>query len=156
MSTTNARPVAALAIAIAAVAWLPRAEAALGEAASSIESDGRALTAARRGVAAHPRFTVETLQSDSATVREYVSPAGVVFAVAWDGLAQPDLTPLLGAHAGEYRAALEGTPRIRGRRSQRVVAENVVVETWGHMRHLQGRAYLPALLPGGVTIDDIK
>jgi hypothetical protein len=32
----------------------------------------------------------------------------------------------------------------------------VVVERWGHMRDLHGRAYLPALLPDGVTVDDLQ
>jgi hypothetical protein len=35
-------------------------------------------------------------------------------------------------------------------------ANNVVVEKWGHMRNLQGRAYAPALMPQGVSVDEIR
>jgi len=89
-------------------------------------------------------------------VREYLSPSGQVFAVAWDGLTHPDLAVLLGTYADEYRAASRETPRVRGQRNRRVEAPHVVVEMWGHMRHLQGRAYAPSLVPPGVDLDEIK
>jgi len=31
-----------------------------------------------------------------------------------------------------------------------------VVETWGHMRAMRGRAYVPALVPAGVALDEIR
>jgi len=37
-----------------------------------------------------------------------------------------------------------------------VRTDRVVVEKWGNMRNLQGRAYAPALIPPGVSIDEIK
>ena len=134
----------------------PRAQAALGESADSVESDRTALSAVRRAATARDAYTIQEIKSDAATVREYVSSSGVVFAVAWNGLSHPDLTPLLGSYAGEYREALRQTPRKPGRRHLQVKAERVVVEKWGHMRNLQGRAYVPALIPQGVSVDEIK
>ena len=89
-------------------------------------------------------------------MREFLTPAGTVFAVAWNGLVHPDLTTLLGAYDAEYRDARLQTPRMHGQKSTRVQGSRVVVETWGHMRNLCGRAYLPALLPTGVNVNEIQ
>ena len=134
----------------------PEARATLGEPAESISVDSRALSAARQGVTTRNRYTVEEVVSDANVVREYLTPSGIVFAIAWNGLSHPDLTPLLGSYVAEYRQALRKTPRTPGRRHFRVRADRVVVEKWGHMRNLQGRAYDPALIPPGVSIDEIK
>jgi hypothetical protein len=96
------------------------------------------------------------MQKGGTTIREFVSADGIVFAVAWNGIAHPDLRPLLGAYHGEYRDEALDSPHVKGRRSRRVAAENVVVERWGHPRDLHGRAYLPALLPPGVEIDALR
>lgn len=133
-----------------------RAHAALGESADSVESDRKALSAARYAATTRNAYTIQEVKSDAATVREYVSSSGVVFAVAWNGLSHPDLSPLLGSYAGEYRQALRQIPRKPGRRHLEVKGDRVVVETWGHMRNLQGRAYAPALIPQGVRVDEIK
>ena len=133
-----------------------QAGAALGETENSISSDRKALSAVHRATTVNNAYTIQEMQSESSTVREYVSSAGVVFAVAWNGRIHPDLTTLLGSYAGEYKAALQQTTRKRGLRRQQVSSGHVVVEKWGHMRNLQGRAYNPALVPSGVTIDEIR
>jgi hypothetical protein len=130
--------------------------AVLGESDDSIASDEKTLSAVRGAAAVRNGFTVHEIQSNATTVREYVSPSGVVFGIAWNGQIHPDLTPLLGTYAGEYNEALRQTPREPGRRPFSVKTDRVVVEKWGHMRNLQGRAYAPALIPPGVSIDDIK
>lgn len=137
------------------------ARATLGESDASVERDRRALemerapAVARGGVATLPSgVAVHQLASGGTTVREFVTPAGTVFAVAWSGMARPDLAPLLGAYHAGYRAAAARALPSRGPR--RVEAGAVVVETWGHARSLHGRAYLPALVPAGVSLDDLQ
>ncbi|HET6490543.1 MAG TPA: DUF2844 domain-containing protein [Syntrophales bacterium] len=130
--------------------------AALGEPVDSIESDRESLTAVRGAMTTHRDYTVHEIKTDSTLIREYVSPAGIVFAIAWNGVAYPDLTELLGSYAGEYQDALRQTPRIKGRRQLQVKTNRVVVEKWGHIRDLKGRAYAPDLIPPGVSIDAIK
>ncbi len=132
------------------------AQATLGEPAESVLSDRKALSAASGATTVRSGYTIQEVKSDSVTVREYISPSGIVFGIAWNGLIHPDLAPLLGSYAGEYEEALKQTPRKRGRRFSEVKAARIVVEKWGHMRNLQGRAYAPALMPPGVTIDEIK
>ncbi len=131
--------------------------ATLGESADSVSSDRIALSAENRTATTRKSFTVQEFESNGTFVREYISPSGIVFAVAWNGLTYPDLTPLLGSYAGEYKAALRQTPRRPGIiRRHAVRTEGVVVEKWGHMRNLQGRAYAPSLIPPGVSIEEIK
>ncbi|WP_246163117.1 DUF2844 domain-containing protein [Oryzomonas sagensis] len=135
---------------------VPRAGAALGGSADSVTTDRKALSAARRATTVGPGYTVQEIASDATNVREYVSRDGIVFAIAWNGLMHPDLTILLGSYVGEYQQAAQKTPRQMGQRRREVRGSRVVVEKWGHMRNLQGRAYVPALVPSGVPIDEIK
>jgi hypothetical protein len=150
------RLAARLLLALVALGAAPLARAGLGEPASSVAADQQKLAAARRQRDARTTHTIEHLVSDARTVREYVSPSGVVFAVAWDGLAPPDLSAVLGAYAAPVRraiAAQDAPPRSRARH---VEAAGAVVETWGHMRSVHGRAYVPALVPAGVSLDEIR
>lgn len=130
--------------------------AALGESVDSVEADRERLTAVRSAMTAHRDYTIHEIKTESTVVREYVSPSGIIFAIAWKGLVHPDLTELLGSYAGEYQEALRQTPRKQGRRQLQVKTNRVVVQKWGHIRDMKGRAYAPDLIPPGVSIDAIK
>ena len=130
--------------------------ATLGGSVDSIESDRKVLSAVRGGVAVQNDYTVQEIDYGGTAVREYASSSGVVFAIAWNGIRSPDLTTLLGSYADEYQKALQGTPHRPGVRHSSVKGDDVVVERWGQVRNLQGRAYAPALIPTGVSIDEIK
>jgi len=131
-------------------------QATLGESAASVQSDRKVLSALQRGTAVHDAFTVQEIQTGSTTVREYISPSGIVFGVAWNGLIHPDLTQLLGSYANEYHEALRRIPHNKGRSRLQIKTSRVVVQGWGHMRNLQGRAYVPSLIPPGVSVDEIR
>jgi hypothetical protein len=136
---------------------LPRqAQATLGEGVDSVAKDRRAMSAAKGVVTSRNNYTVHEVTSAATTVREYINASGVVFAVAWTGMVFPDLNSLLGSYASEFRDAKRRSPRKHGQKQLKVRGERVTVETWGHMRNLQGRAFLPAMLPEGVTVNEIK
>jgi hypothetical protein len=130
--------------------------AVLGESGDSVSSDRRALAAKQGSVIVHHGYNIQEIVSDTMTVREYISSSGIVFAIAWNGMTVPDLNTLLGAYADEYRIALKKAPRNPGHQSRQIKTKRIVVEHWGHMRNLQGRAYAPSLIPQGVSIDEIK
>jgi hypothetical protein len=88
-------------------------------------------------------------------VREYVSPSGTVFAVAWKGPWQPDLKQLLGSHFSEYQQALQTSSRSGVRGPFAVRVSNLVVELSGHMRSFSGRAYLTDQVPAGISLESI-
>lgn len=133
-----------------------RVQATLGESEDSVDADGTAIESTESSTAVHNGYRVRELRSAAVTLREYIAPNGIIFAIAWNGQIHPDLTPLLGSYAGEYRTALRQNPREHGRRRMRVQTNRIMIEKWGHMRNLQGRAYIPALIPPGVKIDEIK
>ena len=139
-----------------ALAYTPWANATLGGNANTITADRKAFSAVHRATTPHNGYTVEEFVYDSTNVREYVSSIGIVFGIAWNGYVPPDLSQILGAYASEYIAAQQMSPRTHGRNGQKLVTDNIIVEKWGHMRNLRGRAYAPGLVPIEININDIK
>jgi hypothetical protein len=106
-------------------------------------------------VPSNTAYTVEQISIPTGvTVNEYLSPDGTVFAVSWRGPRPPDLPQLLGSYFAEFQTAAASPQAQRGHLL--IQTENLIVETSGHMRDLRGRAYLPALLPQGVSADEIQ
>jgi hypothetical protein len=138
------------------LATVQRAQATLGELMDSVETDRRTFSAVRHTKQDIHGYTVQDFTADGNVVREYISQTGVVFAIAWNGLTHPDITALLGTYLDEYQQALRTTARQKGKRHLQVKANRVIVEKWGHVRNMQGRAYIPALIPSGVSINEIK
>lgn len=146
--------VVALALALGVLGVGRPARAALGEPEASVDRDRRALAMDRQPPGdARAGVKVHELRGPTQTVREFADPNGTVFAVAWSGIAPPDLPRLLGAYHAEYRAAARRRA-VRGPR--RVESAHVVVETWGHGRALHGRAWIPSLVPPGASLDDVQ
>ena len=132
------------------------AGAVLGGSADSIGNDVSAMKAAGSKVKNLKGYSVHEIDSGTLTLREYVSPDGVVFGIAWDGLLSPKLSGLLGSYYNRYREARRQLQRTHGKKSMRVQADDVVVEKWGHMRSMHGRAYVPSLVPAGVSADVVR
>jgi hypothetical protein len=135
--------------------FAPSIRATLGEQADSVTVDQKILSADKPSTQSCKGYRVQEVKSDVVNIREYISPGGIVFAIAWNGMVHPDLMSLLGSFAGDYEAAQRRVQPEPGRRHLQVRANQVVVEKWGHMRDLRGRAYVPALIPIGVTIDEV-
>ena len=150
---SGAIPAALLALSLAA-AFPVTSWAALGDSVTSVTSDSEKLKASPR-VATRAAFTVHELQTPTGTViREFAAPSGVVFAVSWRGPFKPSMSLLLGQYMGEYARA----PRSAGSTRSRLIIEqpDLVVHAAGHMRSFAGIAYLPQLLPAGVTEADLQ
>jgi hypothetical protein len=130
------------------------ASATLGESSTSTEVDRASMKATLRMLPA-VKYTVHEIQTPSGTaVREYVSSAGTVFAVAWQGPVIPDLRQALGIYFDRYTEAAKG--KHAGHRHLAIREPDLVVQSNGHMRAFSGRAYLPQLLPQGVTVEEIR
>lgn len=145
----------AVAFSLIMIIDLPRTWAVLGEAASSVEMDRVALAGQVRLIPA-PLYTIQEITTSEFVLREYVS-GDTVFAVAWRGKRPPNLVSLLGSYFQEYQeasAAASNGPMRRG--MTRIQASHVVVETGGHPGEVRGRAYIPSLLPPGVTKEMIQ
>lgn len=129
------------------------AHAALGDHISSVDADRIRLKASAR-MTQRSSYTLHELQSDNGViVREFVSPSGTVFGVAWQGPALPDLQLVLGTHFGDYVQALR-QKRARGPRAARY--GNLIVQVSGHQRAISGRAYLADAVPSGVQAEEVQ
>lgn len=89
--------------------------------------------------------------ADGVTLRQYVNPAGKVFAVGWDGPVLPDFHRLLGDHFPRYSEAL----RLQSRHVH-IQSNDLVLEAGGMMRAFSGYAYLPALMPPTLSGADVR
>ena len=132
------------------------ARAGLGGDASSIASDADAMTAKMSAAVPagetsnQPFSTASFVTAKGVTVREYATPSGGVFGVAWQGPRPPDMSTLLGSYYPEYLAAAAAQKGRIGLHHSVIVGPNSVVVLSGHMGNLSGRAYAPGLVPPGV------
>lgn len=116
-----------------------------------------AKAAATGSVAESSLYSTHVTQLESGTVvREFSNSNGVVFAVFWQGPVLPDLTQLLGRYFKTFKSATEQA-RASGRRggSMGLARDDLVVSSNGRMRDFFGYAYAPALVPAGVSIQDV-
>lgn len=133
------------------------ASAALGGDVNSVQEDQAQMKGSvkiRPGAA----YAVHEITTSARTVvREYVSPEGKVFGVAWQGPFMPDLHQLLGTHFEQYLAAVQANRDVRARRRPLNIQEpGLVVQTSGHVRAYFGRAYVPEMVPQGVSAETIR
>jgi len=140
---------ASLAATLLALAAAAPAAAALGEPLASIQADGQRMKSAAPRIQAGSGYTLHELQDlNGVRVREYVSSAGVVFALSWSGPFKPDLQQLLGRYFGTYSSA----PRSAGsdRNHLALDTDSLVVRAGGRQRGFFGSAWAPAIVPAGV------
>src|ERR1700761_2356894 len=72
--------------------------ATLGDNAASVLTDQTRMKGALHSVDNRAYVMHEITMSTGSKVREYVSPSGAVFGVAWEGELPPDLQQLLGPY----------------------------------------------------------
>jgi len=143
--------------------------ASLGDTAASVLNDQAQWKGTLSSVD-HGTYAVhEITLASGAKVREYVSPAGAVFGIAWDGQFAPNFQQLLGPYyqqvqqaLADQKAAQEASEQPGGATTRRrrgpvmVDTPGLVFSQVGHMRSFHGVAYIPQLVPQGVQASDIR
>ena len=132
--------------------------AGLGEDVSSVQADQAHMQGNLRTTQAQA-YTVQEIQAPTGIiVREYVSPTtGKVFGVAWQGPWPPDMRQILGNYFGQYQQALQAQANSHaGRRPLVIQQPGLILQAGGHMRSFAGRAYIPEMLPQGVSAEVIR
>ena len=140
------------------MAALPVAvRASLGGDMSSIRDDQAKMQGTLR-TTRNDSYNVNEIQIPSGVVvREYVSPSGNVFGVAWQGPSHPDLKQVFGAYYDQYVQAVQAQRAQRHGHGPLLIQQpGLVVQISGHMRSLTGKAYLPQSLPAGVRSEEIR
>ena len=130
------------------------ARATLGEIEATVLADQTQINATVRTVY-NAKYTMHELQVPAGTtVREYVAPSGMVFAVAWQGPSMPDLRQLLGTRFAQYVDAVAARRNVRG--PVLIQLPGLVVHSSGRMRAFAGKAYVPDSMPQGMSADDVQ
>jgi len=131
--------------------------AALGGDVTSVQADQAQMKGTLKTTQA-AAFTVHEIKApEGTTVREYVSPEGTVFGVAWQGRAMPNLQQILGSYFQKFSEAAQSQRTARrGRGPVSIQQPGLVVESSGRMHAYSGRAFDPEKLPQGVGADDIR
>jgi hypothetical protein len=133
----------------------PLAMAELGGKADTIENVRQSLGLREPVVRQASSYAVHQMVNDGLKVWEFVGTDGTVFAVAWQGVAHPDLTKILGDYFEDFSNAVRLSSRNPGHRGKILTGNNVVVHKWKALRLARGLAYLPAAMPAGVTVNDL-
>ena len=129
--------------------------ATLGEYESSVSVDRQYLRGEVRQQAMSGYTVHRITAANGVTVREYVSPKGIVFGVAWTGQFAPNMQQLLGSYFSDLEQAQRATPPRRGRPLV-VKTDRLVLVSAGHMRGFHGHAYAPDLLPTNVSAEVVR
>jgi hypothetical protein len=139
-----------LAVALLCLLVVSSSWAKLGGDLASAQSDQQAWGATATPTTLAGATLITQNLPNGLTVRQYLDPAGNVFAVAWAGPVLPDFERLLGSYYGTYDSAVRTQ-----RRGVSVRNADLILESSGMMRAFSGRAYLPAKLPPSVMAQDI-
>ena len=133
------------------------ARASLGGDMATVRDDQAKLQGTLR-TTNNNSYNIHEIQGASGVVvREYVTPSGSVFGVAWQGRRHPDLHQVLGAYYDSFvQAAQAQRAQRRGRGPVLIQQPGLVVQLGGHMGSLTGRAFLPQSLPAGVHAEEIR
>jgi hypothetical protein len=153
MTGFSKRPAVKVAFLLAILAVPAPAFAALGGDSASVAEDLKALHGTLT-VATAPAYQIHELALASGGVREYVAPSGTVFAVTWNARKAPDLRQLLGSYFERYAA--EARVHRTGHHLLSIDTPDFVASAVLSQRGSRGRAILRALVPGGVTNEELR
>ena len=131
-----------------------RAWAALGNNVASVDADAQAFRGEHVVVAKAGYNLHQITFSDGSVVKEFVSPAGTVFAVAWQGHFIPNLQQLLGAYVTNLQQ--DQRTRVIPRRGVTIQGSDFVFTSFGLNRSFRGRAYVPSLVPANLTMEVVQ
>ncbi|HWG76200.1 MAG TPA: DUF2844 domain-containing protein [Steroidobacteraceae bacterium] len=154
-SIVRAAIAAAAGIALASLAT--PALAALGGTPDTVNTDSSVLHGMLRSIP-EVQYDVQEIDSSTVTVREYVTRAGKVFAVTWQGVTPPNFQQVLGdyytrLHAGAAAAHANQGPAAH--RHYGIHQSDFVMQSLGRMGNFHGVAYIPALVPTGVDVSQL-
>ncbi|MGO8787916.1 MAG: DUF2844 domain-containing protein [Terriglobia bacterium] len=130
--------------------------ATLGQYEGSVSADQQHLRTEDR-VQAFQAYKVHQLTTTNGViVREYVSPKGMVFGIAWQAPFMPDMKQLLGDYTTTLQTATKEQTAIHHHRGLIVKTNDFVFVNSGHMRFFRGSAYVPSLIPSNVSAEVVK
>lgn len=133
------------------------AMAELGGTTAGVQADQQRLNATR-SVTQTAAYAVHEMHTpNNSVIREFVAPGGKVFAVTYRGQLLGESNALLGSYSAQIAQAAKTVHDGKHRGGPvNLEVQGVVYHATGHMRSYVVRAYLPASVPQGVTVEDLR
>jgi hypothetical protein len=131
--------------------------AALGGGVDSVSADTNAMRGELRSTG-FVNYDLHQISSGELVVNEYVTRAGQVFAITWHGPVPANLQQLLGSYFPRFQSAATAahTAQPGVHRAFALTQSDLVVRSAGRLRAFGGIAYLPALVPSGVSVEQLQ
>ena len=146
-----------LLVSCGALLFATEVQAVLGEPVDTVNADHVRFKGVRRQSAVQRVTAHEINLPDGSSIKEYVNPEGLVFAVSWRTRLKPDLAKLLGAGFTAEVANNRKPTGIASSKSQHSVRQsNLVLHQGGRMNAFAGLAYAPHLVPEGFDADTLR
>jgi hypothetical protein len=156
-SRISVSPISRIGVALLMLALPVSAFAALGGDVASVQEDKAQMKGTLKTTQAEAYSVHEITASANTVVKEYVSPAGKVFAITWHGQFIPNMQQLMGTYFDQYSLAAKTQRESQyGHRPLNIQQPGLVFQNSGHMRAYQGRAYVPEMVPQGVNVDALQ
>ena len=132
------------------------AKAHLGGDVDSVSVDRDVMHAQLRSTPMQLYDMHEITSAGGGVVHEYSTRQGTVFALTWQGQLPPDLEQLFGNYYKQYQDAAAAHSRPGMHRQLSIANPDFIVESSGRMRSFRGKAYVPSLVPAGVSVADLQ
>jgi hypothetical protein len=130
----------------------------LGGDVKSVSADRQMMQGRLQSTPAQQYTLHEITTSGGTLVREYETPQGKIFAVTWKGPFPPNLQQLFGSYYDQFQSAAAASAQAHpGMHRQLSIAQpDFVVQALGRMRAFRGKAYVPSLVPPGLSVADLQ
>ena len=144
--------------ALAVLCCQSSAFAALGGDMRSVSADRELMHGQLRSTLMQQYDLHEITTSGGTLIHEYVTPQGKVFAVTWRGPFPPNLQQLFGGYYDQFQSAAAASAEAHPgtHRTLTISQHDFVMQSMGRMRAFHGKAYIPSLVPSGVSIATLQ
>jgi hypothetical protein len=135
--------------------WQAPVFAALGGDAHSLDADRTVMSGQLRSTSMQQYDLHEITTSGGTVIHEYMTRQGTVFAVTWRGPFAPNLQQLFGSYYQQFQKGVAGSaPGMH--RVMTIAQPDFVMHAVGLMRSYHGSAYVPSLVPTGVSVGTLQ
>jgi hypothetical protein len=143
--------------AVAILLWQSSAFAALGSDVHSVRIDRESMHGQLQSTSMQQYVLHEITTSGGTLVHEYETQQGKIFAVTWSGPLPPNLQQLFGSYYDQYQAAATASAQAHPGMHRQISIEqpDFVMRALGRMRSFHGKAFVPSLVPSGVSVAEL-
>jgi hypothetical protein len=129
----------------------------LGGDVKSVNADRQMMQGRLQSTPTQQYILHEITTSGGTLIREYETPQGKIFAVTWKGPMPPNLQQLFGSYYDQFQSAAAASAQAHpGMHRQLSIAQpDFVMQALGRMRAFHGKAYIPSLVPAGISVGNL-